>query len=143
MIASGGGRGIDTHCFREFGCFCCCSAVVAFLVLAFADFLLPDDGVEDDLVTREVESLTPFVGSLVALLVELGLVALFFEVRFVVVVVVAVLCSLVALDPSVIVTLGVPEDFALDFPLDLDSEGVSRWMSLGERWVTGHCCVCS
>ena len=141
MIASGGGRGIDTHCFLEFGC-CCCSAVVAFLVFVFEDFLLPDDGVDDAFVTREEESLIPFVGSLAGLLVELGPVTLFCEVHLVVVVV-AVLCSLAALDPSMIVTLGAAEDLALDFPLDLDGEGVSRWISLGERWVTGHWCVCS
>ena len=141
---------METHCFLEFGCCCCCCCcctvvvVAGFLVFAFEDFLLPDDGVEDDgLVTREEEeSLIPFVGSLAGLLVELGPVTLFCEVHLVVVVV-AVLCSLAALDPSMIVTLGAAEDLALDFPLDLDGEGVCRWISLGERWVTGHWCVCS
>lgn len=127
MIASGGGRGIDTHCFLEFGCCCCCCSV---LVFAFEDFLLLDDGVEDGFVTREEESLIPFVGSLAVL---------FFAVRLVVV---AVLCSVVVLDPSIIVTLGA-EDLALDFALVLDGEVVSLWISFGERCVTGLCCVCS
>lgn len=148
MIASGGGRGMETHCFLEFGCCCCCCCcctvvvVAGFLVFAFEDFLLPDDGVEDDgLVTREEESLIPFVGSLVVL---------FFGVRLVVVVVLveefcAVLCSVVAvaLDPSMMVTLGVAEDLVLAFPLDLDGEVVSLWTALGERCVTGLCWVCS
>ena len=116
--------------------------VAGFLVFAFEDFLLPDDGVEDDgLVTREEESLIPFVGSLVVL---------FFGVRLVVVVVLveefcAVLCSVVAvaLDPSMMVTLGVAEDLVLAFPLDLDGEVVSLWTALGERCVTGLCWVCS
>lgn len=113
---------------------------MAFLVFAFEDFLLPDDGVEDCLVTREEESLIPFVGSLAVL---------FFEVRLVVVVVLslaveeicAVLCSVV-LDPLTMVTLGAA-DLALDFALDLDGEVVTLWISFGERCVTGLCCVCS
>lgn len=102
-----------------------------FLVFAFEDFLLLDDGVENGFVTREEESLIPFVGSLAVM---------FFEVRLVVVA--AVLCSVVVLDPSIMVTLGA-EDLALDFALDLDGEVVSLWISFGERCVTGLCCVCS
>lgn len=116
---------------------------MVFLVFAFEDFLFPDDGVEDGFVTREEESLIPFVGSLAVL---------FFEVRLVVVVVVvvlslaveeicAVLCSVV-LDPLIMVTLEAA-DLALDFALDLDGEVVSLWISFGERCVTGLCCVCS